>query len=151
MRDQIKLLGILNIIWGGLSVLAAIIVFIALAGVAAVVSTDATDADAAHAGPLMALIGTIVSIFLVAIGLPAIIGGWGLLKLKPWSRIFMIVISALHLLSFPFGTALGVFGLVVLLKEQARVLLESGGQSLPYAPPGPPQSMMPPPPPPAAY
>jgi hypothetical protein len=38
----------------------------------------------------------------------------------------MIVISALHLLSFPFGTALGVYGLWVLLNEQSRQLLEGG-------------------------
>jgi hypothetical protein len=38
----------------------------------------------------------------------------------------MIVISALHLLSFPIGTALGVYGLWVLLNEQSRRLLEGG-------------------------
>lgn len=150
MRDQIKLLGILNIIWGAISVFFALIVFMFMSAIAAFVSGNAPDADAARAAPIVALVGFIVGIVLVAIGLPAIIGGWGLTKFKAWSRIFMIVISVLHLPNIPFGTALGVFGLVVLLKDEARVLLEGGGPAPYYAPPPtPPQPPMAPPPPPA--
>jgi uncharacterized membrane protein (DUF2068 family) len=144
VRDQIKLLGILNIIWGSISLLFAIGALMFMSAIAAIVSGNATDVDTARAAPFMALIGLMAAIVLACIGLPAIIGGWGLLKFKRWSRIFMIVISALHLPNIPFGTALGVFGLIVLLKDEARALLEGGGRSQYYAPP--PSSMTPPPP-----
>jgi hypothetical protein len=38
-----------------------------------------------------------------------------------------IIVSGLSLLHFPLGTALGIYGLWVLLNEQSRQLLESGG------------------------
>jgi hypothetical protein len=128
-----------------------------MSAIAAVISGNATDVDAARAAPIVAFAGIVGAIFLAAIGLPAVIGGWGLLKFKSWSRIFMIVISALHLPNIPFGTALGIFGLIVLLKDEARALLDAGGQPPYYIPPAPPQPPsinpppMAPPPPPASY
>jgi uncharacterized membrane protein (DUF2068 family) len=145
VRDQIKLLGILNIIWGSISLLFAIGALMFMSAIAAIISGNATDVDTARAAPFMALIGLVGAIILACIGLPAVIGGWGLLKFKSWSRIFMIVISALHLPSIPFGTALGVFGLIVLLRDEARALLDGGGQTQYYVPP-PPSSLTPPPP-----
>jgi hypothetical protein len=133
MRDHIKILGILNIVMGGLTALAGIIVFLAMGGLAGflamgVPDTSSQDAESARAvAPFMGLIGGIVAVFLLAIGFPAILGGWGLLKFKSWSRVLMLVISGLHLLSVPFGTALGIYGLWVLLKDQSTQLLESGG------------------------
>ena len=73
------------------------------------------------------LIGLCIAGFLLILSAPSIIGGWGLIKGKSWSRVLMIVISALHLLSFPIGTALGIYGLWVLLNEQSRQFLDGGG------------------------
>ena len=57
-----------------------------------------------------------------------IIESWGVLILlsgywisKRRNRTFSIVMAALCLLSFPFGTALGVFALVVLLNDDVRM------------------------------
>ena len=52
--------------------------------------------------------------FLLAMSAPAIIGGIGLLKFRPWSRLLMIIVSSLHL-PLPFRTALGIYGLWVFL------------------------------------
>lgn len=43
-----------------------------------------------------------------------ILAGWGLVARKPWARVLAIVFGCLALLSFPFGTALGIFTLWVL-------------------------------------
>ena len=40
---------------------------------------------------------------------------WGLHERTQWGRIFAIVIAFLSLLKFPFGTALGIWTLVLLL------------------------------------
>jgi hypothetical protein len=60
---------------------------------------------------------------------PGLIGGIGLLNMAPWSRMFMIVISALHLLHVPVGTALGIYGLWALTKPETEALFarEAGG------------------------
>lgn len=43
------------------------------------------------------------------------LSGWGLLKRKSWARMLALVLAFLGLLSFPFGTALGVYTIWVLL------------------------------------
>jgi zinc-ribbon domain len=60
--------------------------------------------------PMMGGLGVFLSAT-AAIGLAA---GWGLLERRPWARILAIVIGCLSLLSFPFGTALGIYTLWVL-------------------------------------
>jgi hypothetical protein len=45
--------------------------------------------------------------------------GWGLLKARPWGRTLALVMAFLELPALPFGTALGVFTLVVLLPNAA--------------------------------
>jgi hypothetical protein len=138
MRDHVKILGILNIIMGCLGAAAGIVVLIVFGGLAGLAGLSAgpwtTDRDAAAAVPILAVIGICIAIFLFILGLPSIIGGWGLLNFKPWARVLMIVISVLHLFHIPIGTALGVYGLWVLLSDETRRLFESGGQL--YVPAG---------------
>src|SRR5690348_14834146 len=40
---------------------------------------------------------------------------WGLFERRPWARILALVLGILALLRFPFGTALGIYTLWVLL------------------------------------
>ena len=131
MREHVKILGILNIVMGGLTALGGLVILLATGSIASLIVMglqDSGDADGARfAAPIVGVIGSIIGIFFLALAVPAILGGWGLLHYRSWSRILMIVISGLSLLHFPIGTALGIYGLWVLLSEQTRQLLESGG------------------------
>jgi len=135
MRDHIRILGILNIVMGGLSAaigVAAIMIFggfslaASLLGLGAGSDAGTTRTYATYA-PFWAIAAIVIGSFFIVLALPSLIGGWGLLKYKPWSRVEMIVVSALHLLNLPVGTAVGIYGLWVLNNEQSRQLLESGG------------------------
>jgi len=148
MRDHIKILGILNIIMGSLTALIGLVGFLAMGTIAGIIATTMRSAsgsdfqDGMAAAPIAAAIAVAVAVFFFALGLPAIIGGWGLVHYRPWSRILMIVISVLHLFHIPLGTALGAYGLWVLLNEDGRRVLESGGAYVPvprpaYGPAGP--------------
>ena len=44
-----------------------------------------------------------------------IAAGWGLLERQPWARMLAIVLGCFSLLDMPFGTALGIYTLWVLL------------------------------------
>ncbi len=57
---------------------------------------------------------------LSAISLVGLIAGWGLLSWKSWARTLSIVLGALSLLNLPFGTALGIYTLWVLLPESSE-------------------------------
>jgi hypothetical protein len=131
MRDHIKILGILNIVMGSLTACIGLFVLIALGGVAGILGlagVTGSDNSGALAAPILTLIGFCVAIFFLVLGLPSIIGGWGLIKLRPWARVVMIVVSAFHLLHVPLGTALGVYGLWVLLSDEGRLALSGESQ-----------------------
>jgi hypothetical protein len=59
------------------------------------------------------------SLFIVAAC--GILLGWGLLRLQPWARMAAIVVGIVALLHPPFGTALGIYTLWVLLTDQGGV------------------------------
>jgi len=63
-------------------------------------------------------------VFLLVRGGLALAAGWGLLERSQWGRIVAIVAAFLCLLRFPFGTALGIWTLVVLLGYRNTTLYE---------------------------
>jgi hypothetical protein len=80
-----------------------------------------------HAFPLARLIETGImfgSVPTVVIGVASIVAGWGLLERVPWARMLTVVLAFLALLRLPFGTALGIYTLLVLFPEPARIEYE---------------------------
>lgn len=136
MAQHVKILGILHIIYAGLVVLAGVFVLVIMGGIAGIISTTDTSPDSQIAPPILGLIGIGVFVLLLVLSLPGIIGGFGLLQFKPWSRILVIVLSALELISVPFGTALGIYGLWVLLNRETERLFETRPPQ-PVVPQGP--------------
>jgi hypothetical protein len=51
-----------------------------------------------------------------------IIGGIGILKRKNWARYLVMVQSVLDLFNFPIGTALGIYCVWVLAKDETARL-----------------------------
>ncbi len=133
MRDHIRILGILNIVLGSLTALGGLVALLAMGTIAGIVAASLPSADSSDyhnavvAAPIVASIGIAIAIFFLVLGLPAIIGGWGLLHYRPWARILMIVVSIFDLFHIPIGTALGVYGLWVLMSTEGQRLLASGG------------------------
>lgn len=56
-----------------------------------------------------------LSVVLLGTAILGIITGWGLLERRPWARMMAIVIGCIFLIDMPFGTALGIYTLWVLL------------------------------------
>jgi hypothetical protein len=54
----------------------------------------------------------------------ALVTGYGLYTRARWGRILAIVVAILSLIKFPFGTALGIWTMVVLLGFQNSMLYE---------------------------
>jgi hypothetical protein len=135
MREHVKIVAILNIVLGSLGACAGIVILILGGSIAAYVGQYVADQDATAAAPIIAAIAVALAIFFFLLSLPSIIGGWGLLHFRPWARILMIIISAINLLHVPIGTAVGIYGLWVLLSEEGHRLFETGGRYVP--PPGP--------------
>ena len=122
MLTHVKVVGALFIAFGALGLLVAMFVIATFGLSAGIVGMAADPADAEIAQPILAIIGTAVTTFLLVLSLPGIIVGWGLLKFKPWARIAGIVLSALNLINIPVGTALGIYALWVLFDRETERL-----------------------------
>jgi len=113
MNGKIDLLGWLFIAYHSIILLVGVVIFIVLLGIGAIPGVDH------EATAVLGIIGTALFFFFVVMAAPGIIGGIGLLKRQNWARILVIILSILNLLAVPFGTALGIFGLWLLLKEES--------------------------------
>jgi hypothetical protein len=118
MAQHVKILGILHIVFGALGVFAAIVVLVVFGGISAFVNMSDRSSDLP--APILGLIGGFVVALLLVLSLPGLIIGVGLLQFRPWARVAAIVLSALDLLQVPIGTALGIYGLWVLLNRETE-------------------------------
>jgi len=119
MRDHLKILGWLYAATGAFTLFMAACVgtILGLAGV---------FTQAAGEGLLVGGIGFAIAAFIAALSIPSLLCGWGLLTYRPWARGLGIVLSILKLPGVPIGTAIGGYGLWVLLNDDSKRLLEAG-------------------------
>jgi len=123
MEQHVKVLGVLYIVLGALGIVAALVCLLIFGGVAGIVAVAAQEEpDARIAVPIVGAIGVGLFLFLLAVSLPGIIAGVGLLRFRPWARIVTIVLSALNLMNFPLGTLVGAYGLWVMLSAETEPL-----------------------------
>jgi hypothetical protein len=118
METHVKVIGILYIIFGIIGVLigSGLLILMMAAGAA---SQDET------AMIITTGIGAFLAAFFGALSLPCIIGGIWLLKRREWARILVLILGFLNLLNIPFGTALGIYTIVILLNDKTAALFKS--------------------------
>src|SRR3984893_8563433 len=124
MAQHVKILGVLHIIFSALVLAGGLALLLLFGGLAGLISATDQSPDSALAVPILSGIGGLIFLFVLVISLPGLIGGIGLLLFKPWARTLMIVVSALDLVGFPLHTALGIYGLWVLLNRETEQLFQ---------------------------
>lgn len=123
MDTHVKVLGVLHIAMGALGLIGALLLILIFGGAAGIVGASG-DPDAAVALPIIGITGTALVVFVVALSLPGVIIGIGLVQFRPWARIGGLVLSIFDLIWIPFGTILGVYGLWVLLSKDTEPLFK---------------------------
>ncbi len=125
MRTHVQILAILNIAWGALGFLGALVIFLIFGGAIGVIGMAAHhDPGAGIAIPIVGLVGGVIFLIILITSVPSFVIGIGLWRCAWWSRVAGIILSAVHLLNIPFGTALGIYGLWVLLSRDSLPLFE---------------------------
>jgi hypothetical protein len=122
MKDT-KLVAVLNIVWGVMGITGGLIggaflflpALLARSGHLSHLGTSEVET----LGTIMGIIGGVIVIGALVLSLPSIVGGIGLLKGQPWARTLVLVLSFIHLLAFPLGTALGIYGIYTLWDQPA--------------------------------
>ena len=128
MQTHVKVLDVLFIALCAMGVLAALFLM-AIFGVGAGIVGASGEPEAVVALPIMGITGTALVAFMLALSLPGLITGWGLLKYRPWARILAIVLCAINLINIPFGTIMGVYGLWVMLNKDTERLFSPTASS----------------------
>jgi hypothetical protein len=124
MRDHVRILGWCFIAYSALIVVVGI-------GIGAIVLFGGAISGDHEAMFITGAVGAAIACVLILISLPGMLAGIGLLKMQPWARIVAIIVGAFHILSFPFGTALGVYALWVLLNAETEAMFR--GQTVAVA------------------
>jgi len=112
VREHVRLLGILWLALSAFNVVGAIILYV-LANTLFRHMAEVGGPEGATAW-LRPFLG-VIALLVAAKAALGFIAGWGLLQREPWARMLTIVIAFLALFHIPFGTALGIYTLWVLL------------------------------------
>jgi hypothetical protein len=117
MKQHINVVGYLYIGLGALRIGAALLAFLAIIG-GGLISGDPT------AMLVTTIVAPIVALFLVALGIPGIIGGYALMQGKSWARYLVMFLAVFNLLDFPIGTFISVYTFWVLLHSETPQLFD---------------------------
>jgi hypothetical protein len=115
MRDHVRILAWCFIVYSSIIVLVGL-------GVGSIVLFGGAISGDRDAMWITGAVGAGIACLLVVVSLPGMFAGIGLLKMQPWARIVAIIVGVLHILSFPFGTAIGVYTLWVLLNAETEAM-----------------------------
>ena len=123
MSTHVKTLGAIFLALGLLGVLAALFSSVAFGLLVGLVGASGDD-DAPLGQAILGFTGLALTIGMLVASAPAIVCGWGLLKCRPWARILGIVLAAIALIGFPYGTLFGVYALWVLFSKRTEIVFE---------------------------
>jgi hypothetical protein len=120
---HVRLLGILIGLWGGLAMLVGVSMLLLASG--------AWMELRQSLGTAVELAAGLTTLVFAAIGAFALLWGgthvWAstlLRRRRPLGRVLALALALVNLLVLPFGTALGVYALWVLLTDEGRRLFE---------------------------
>ena len=117
VRQHVHLLGIFWLAVSALHLLAGVLILAAAtAFLGTLLPQDAPLPAIDFFRPFM----VIVAILILGKGILGVITGIGLLKMASWGRLLALAMAFISLLEFPFGTALAIYTLVVLLSPNAH-------------------------------
>lgn len=68
---------------------------------------------------ILSIIANITSTILIILSIPGIIASMGLYRRKEWARILTLILSVIGIFNFPFGTAIGIYSIWVLIQPES--------------------------------
>ncbi|MEJ2540045.1 MAG: hypothetical protein P8188_08765 [Gemmatimonadota bacterium] len=118
MRTHIRILGWLHLVLGAMDLFLALLIFGVFAGIGVLVGMGGEPVGFLVTG----LIGTLLGGLMGLTAVPNFLAGWGLLQHRNWARWLALLLGALNVFKFPWGTAVGVYTFVVLLDDESKAV-----------------------------
>lgn len=117
MENHKKILGILYVVSGALTMLVIFGIAMLATTIMALVAQQADPHDAAIVELIARLLQVLPIIIIVFFSIPSMIAGIGLLYKQSWAMILALILGCFKLFSFPLGTALGVYTIWVYAED----------------------------------
>jgi len=125
VKRHVDFLSTLYIAWGAIFALVAIAGFALAGGAFAIAeSTGPVRFGSEMAARLTGVTISIISVIALLWAILHLVVGRQLKKYRPSARLMTLGLAVGNLILLPFGTALGVYALWVLLKDEGRRLFE---------------------------
>lgn len=136
-QDHNKLLSIFFLVQGLLQIFGVIVAALIVGGMGVYIVQRPNTPES-----IGFIIGSIIGVVVAAVLLilPPLLAALGMFKRKTWAKTAGIIAAIISLLSFPLGTALGVYALWFLFSEDAKQFYLTGGSAINYMTPPPPQN-----------
>jgi hypothetical protein len=129
VERHVTLLGILASLWGALVMLVGVSMLLLATG-ALVQLFDPAAASVGFAAGLTAGIFVTIGVFALLWGGAHAWAAMLLRRRHPGGRVLILALAVTDLLVLPFGTALGIYALWVLLTNEGRKLFEGSSAAL---------------------
>lgn len=125
MKPQVDFLGVLFIVWGLLTTLVGVSTLALGVGAFGLIASAARAGGQVAAGVTAAIFAALAAIAILW-GVAHVIVGIPLRRCRPWARTMSLALGSVDLLLLPYGTALGIYTLWVLLSEDGKALFADG-------------------------
>lgn len=120
MSSHLDFLGALYIVWGAVTALIGLSTLALGVGAAALAQIARASMRGGVAADVAAAVFLILALLSMVWGAVHIVSGLALRRRRRWSRRACLALGILDLILLPYGTALGAYGLWVLLNNQVR-------------------------------
>ena len=125
MASHVDFVGVLFIVWGLLTTLVGVSTLALGVGAVALISSASRGGGAGgFAAGVTAAVFATLAIIAILWGSAHVVVGVPLRRHRPWARLMALMLGSVDLLLLPYGTALGVYALWVLLNEKGKAIFQ---------------------------
>jgi len=125
VASHVDFVGVLFIVWGLLTTLVGVSTLALGVGAVALISSASRGGGAGgFAAGVTAAVFATLAIIAILWGSAHVVVGVPLRRHRPWARLMALMLGSVDLLLLPYGTALGVYALWVLLNEKGKAIFQ---------------------------
>ncbi|HEX6279230.1 MAG TPA: hypothetical protein VFZ49_04365 [Pyrinomonadaceae bacterium] len=141
-REHNRLISIFFHIQGAIQVLAGVIIVLVYAGMGTFFLAASRREEEMFVGGIFVVLAIVIGAIVLALAAVDFYAAFKIGKVQKIGRTLGIVLAILSLLSFPLGTALGVYALWFFFGDDGKALynIDGAGANVNYHPPPPPNS-----------
>lgn len=120
VQEHVHLLGLLWLAMSAFNTVGGVVLYVLANTLFAHLRELGGPPEAAAASGFLRPLLSTIAVVVLATAVCGFIAGWGLLQRESWARVIALVLAFISLFNVPFGTAIGVYTMWVLLPARSQ-------------------------------